>query len=356
MSNAPIYIIGTERSGSNLLRLILHAHSRICVPHPLHLMRYFVPTEAARGDLSDPRRFQRLVDDILLLERVHIRPWRTKIDRQRVLDEAHPRNSMGVLGALSEQVCEAHGKQRWGSKSTFIVHYTDYALERDPDAKFILLVRDPRDVAASSRRSIFSPYHPWLTAELWRDQQAIGLDVLDRVGAGTVLLMRYEDLLEDPEREVRSMCEFIDEPFEPELLQYHQKDEARHMAPMSESWENIARPVIKNNAGKYRIHLNEEEVRMVEAVCGPLMERLGYGRDFPGQTKSPSAARRVWFRLLDRGWRTRAELRALVHDSNCIRRWIRDAAMDSIAARYRYFPTRARRGGQGPRQPQGVPR
>ena len=338
MSNAPIYIIGTERSGSNLLRLILHAHSRICVPHPLHLMRYFVPTEPARGDLNDPRRFEQLVDEILMLERVHIRPWRTKIDRQRVLDEARPRSSMGVLGALSEQVCEAHGKQRWGSKSTFIVDYTDHALARDPDARFVLLVRDPRDVAASSRRSIFSPYHPYITAGLWRRQQTIGLEVLDSEGPETVLLMRYEDLLDDPEGEVRRMCAFIDEPFEPEMMQYHKKDEAKHMAPMSESWENIARPVMQGNAGKYRRHLSPGEVRMVEAVCGPLMERLGYLQDFPGVTMEPSQLRRLWFRARDRAWRTRAEARALLRDGNCLRRWVRDAAMSYVDLRYRYLP------------------
>lgn len=79
---------------------------------------------------------------------------------------------------------------------------------------------------------------------------------------------------------------------------------------------------------------------MVEAVCAPLMERLGYEQDFPGQTLEPTALRRLWFRLQDRGWRTRVELRALLHDPNCPRRWLRDAAMDYIATRYRFFPPR----------------
>ena len=340
MYEAPIYIIGTERSGSNLLRLILHAHSRICVPHPLHLMGYFGPTEAARGDLDDPARFEQLVDEILLLLKLHIRPWKTRISKQRILDEAHPRSSIGVLGALSEQVTDAHGKQRWGSKSTFIVEYTDHALRRDPDARFVLLVRDPRDVAASSMRSVFSPCHPWITSELWRRQQTVGLEVMDREGPDTVMLMKYEDLLDDPEGEVRRMCDFIGEAFEPEMLQYHRKEEANHMAPMSESWVNISRPIMSGNSGKYRRHLTQDQVRMVEAVCAPLMERLGYPLDFPGETLSPSALRHLWFRAQDRAWTARIEARALLKDSMCLRRWIRDAAMNAIDLRYRRFPPR----------------
>ena len=60
--------MGTERSGSNLLRLILNAHSRIAVPHPPHVLRYFAPLEAGYGDLSRRGNRARLVDDVLPAE------------------------------------------------------------------------------------------------------------------------------------------------------------------------------------------------------------------------------------------------------------------------------------------------
>jgi hypothetical protein len=338
MSSDPIYIIGTERSGSNLLRLVLNAHSRIAVPHPLHLMRYLAPTEDARGDLNDPAVFGRLVDDVLLLKRVHIHPWTVPIDRQRIMDEASPRDAMGVLGAMYDQVREAEGKARWGCKSTFMVHYADRALARDPGARFVLLVRDPRDVAASSRRSVFSPFHPWFTAQLWRDQQLIGLELLERLGVERVHLLRYEDLLDQPEASVRTLCAFLAEPFEPQMLRFHESREARTSAKLSESWENTAKPVLSGNAGKYRRHLSEEEVRMVEAVCGALMDRLGYERDHADALFEPGPAQRARMRLQDLGWRAGVELRSLRRDQNHWRRWSRDATMGYLAARYRFLP------------------
>jgi hypothetical protein len=338
MSDAPIYIIGTERSGSNLLRLVLNAHSRIAVPHPLHLMRYFAPTERARGDLDAPAVFGRLVDEVLLLRRVHIHPWTIPIDRQRVMDSARPRDAMGVLGALYEQVREAEGAARWGCKSTFMVHYADRAISRDPGARFVLLVRDPRDVAASSRRSVFSPFHPWYTAQLWRDQQRIGLDLLERLGPQQVHLLRYDDLLDHPEQSVRVLCSFLDEEFEPGMLRFHEGREARTSAELSESWRNTAKPVMTGNAGKYRKHLAPREVEMVEAVCGPLMERLGYAKDNPSPSFDPGPARRAHMRLQDLRWRAGIELRSLGRDRNHWRRWTRDATMRYLATRYRFFP------------------
>jgi len=338
MSDAPIYIIGTERSGSNLLRLVLNAHSRIAVPHPLHLMRYFAPTEASRGDLRESPIFERLVDEVLLLKRVHIHPWQTPTDRQRIVDEANPRDAMGILGALYEQACKAEGKARWGCKSTFMVHHVDRALGRDPAARFVLLVRDPRDVAASSRRSVFSPFHPWLTARLWAEQQDIGLALLDEHGPDVVHMLRYEDLLDQPELCVRQICGFLDEDFEPGMLRFHEGREAQTSATLSESWQNTAKPVLSNNAGKYRKHLSTDEVRMVEAVCAPLMQRLGYPLDHPDPRFEPSVAARFEIRLKDLRWRAGIELRSLQRDRNHWRRWTRDATMRYLGVRYRYFP------------------
>ena len=72
MIRNPIFIAGTERSGSNLLRLILNSHSEIAVPHPPHVVRYFAPLEVAYGDLADDQNFADFVRDITRLVPWHI--------------------------------------------------------------------------------------------------------------------------------------------------------------------------------------------------------------------------------------------------------------------------------------------
>ncbi len=70
-----IFIIGTERSGSNLLRLILNSHSRISIPHTLHVMRYFTPLVSYYGNLLMDENFNRFARDVAYLINHPIYPW-----------------------------------------------------------------------------------------------------------------------------------------------------------------------------------------------------------------------------------------------------------------------------------------
>ncbi len=326
--SGPIFIVGTERSGSNLLRLILNAHPRIAVPHPPHVLRYFAPLEAGYGDLARRRARARLVDDVLWLLRVHIHPWEVVIDREALIEGAEPPDLLGVFLGLYDQFQHAQGKARWGNKSTFVIHHVDRIRRHRPDARFLWLVRDPRDVAASSRRSVFSPFHPHRTAQLWRDQQQLGLELEGRLPAEVWLRLRYEDLLADPEGSVRRVCGFLGEDFEPGLLAFHRTDAARQASSLSEDWRNTARPVLSHNAGKYRRHLSPDEIRLVETVAGPLMAELGYAAETDGAAPLPAGRRaRLAVGLADARWRAAVELRSLRTDRNHWRRWERDAVM-----------------------------
>ncbi len=327
-ASAPIFILGTERSGSNLLRLILHAHPKVAVPHPPHVLRYFAPLEPGYGDLADRSVRTRLVDDVLRLLRVHIHPWEVPIDRRRLIDEADPPDLLGVFLSLYDQYRDGVGKARWGCKSTFVIHHVDRVRAARPAARFLWLVRDPRDVAASSRRSVFSPFHPYLTAQLWREQQELGLGLEGRLPRGCLLRVHYEDLLAEPEATVRRICHFLDEDYLPELLAFHRSDAARTASALSEDWKNTARPVLRHNSGKYRRHLSPGEVRLVETVAGPTMGTLGYAMDTDGGASLPAGLRgRAGVRLADARWRAGVELRSLRTDRNHWRRWTRDSVM-----------------------------
>ena len=332
----PIFIIGTERSGSNLLRLVLNAHSHIAVPHPPHILHYFAELNDRYGELTDDRNLGRLVDDVLGLLEVHIHPWELSVDRGRVLAQAAPRDIFGVFYALYDQFRELEGKGRWGCKSTFVIHHVARIRRTYPDARFVWLVRDPRDVAASSRRSVFSPFHPWFTAELWRQQQELGLQHERSLPAGSLLRMRYEDLLADPSGAVQRLAAFLDEPFEEGMLAYHRTDAARTASTLSQDWKNTASPVLQHNAGKYRKQLSATQIEWVESSCGPLMAELGYAQDTDADPSwQPSRQQRAAFAAWDTRWRAQVDERSERTDRNHGRRMARDAAMARLQVRRR---------------------
>jgi hypothetical protein len=321
-STAPFFIIGTERSGSNLLRLILNSHPVLLVPHPPHILKYFAPLVAGYGDLAEPPRLARLVGDVRGLIAAHIHPWEEIPSQTEIIAAVKEPSLVGVFFAVYDCVCRKAGKQRWGCKSTFVIDHLDAVLAACPAARLIWLVRDPRDVAASSRRSLFSPCHPWLTAQLWRRQQEAGV-CGQAVYPKNFLLVRYEDLLSEPEATVRRVCDFLGEEFVPAMLEFHRTAAARQSSALSACWRNTGRPIQADNREKYRHELSPAELVLVESECGDLMEYFGYPLTGKGAPAAPGRLRRLWFHLLDGYWRLRVELRAWGHDRNYRLHWRR---------------------------------
>jgi hypothetical protein len=327
----PIFIIGTERSGSNLLRVMLNAHSNITIPHPPHIMRFFHPLEKSYGDLKKKSNFIRLTDDILKLIKVHIHPWEIEIDRDKIYKEAIPRNVFGIFCAIYDHYARFSAKPRWGCKSTFMIEHTESIFEKYPHAQLIWLVRDPRDVAASSKNSVFNPFHPFLTATLWKKQQEIAGALEKKLSKKNILRVHYESLLTDTKGTVELICQFLGEILEKDMLEFYRSEASKKASRLSESWKNTARPILKNNAGKFLTLLNKKEIAWVESASSPVMETLNY----PPIYKQPfirqtSYKDRLSFHLSDSLMRLKTEYRSLRYDSNHMLRWRRDALISYL--------------------------
>ncbi len=272
----PFFIVGTERSGSNLLRLILDSHSRLAVPHPPHLMRDMAPILGRYGELSEDRRFRRLVVDAVRLVELHFFPWGIPLDRDRVFRDARRRSLFAVKAAIYRECMRARGKKRWGSKSTHLIHFTDEILREEPGAQFIHLVRDGRDVAVSAKDSVFNRFHPHYVSLLWSEEQRLASSLGSRLPKTQFMTLRYEDLISDPEASARRVASFLGEAFEPRMLEYFQGAEARRQASMSSSWKNCSAPVLRGNRGKFKSRLSPRELWAFERNAFEELELFGY--------------------------------------------------------------------------------
>lgn len=329
----PVFIIGTERSGSNLLRLILDAHPRLVVPHPPHVMKYFTPLEPLYGDLADATRFRALVDDVLALVAAHIHPWPWIPTAEEVVSRARLRSVFGVYLALHEALRDHVGKPRWGCKSTFMVDHVALVRAHRPGARFLWLHRDARDVAASARESVFSAFAPAMSARLWADQQARALAAEP---GGGVLRVPYEALVAEPEAQVRAICAFLGEDFDPGMLRWFEREEAARSASLSESWKNTAAPMQTSRLARYRKDLSVEEIATVEELAGPMLTTLGYPLDLPPRTAPTGLAawvREAGWALLDDWLWLKVEARSAWKDRNVGRRWRRYWLMQRIRTR-----------------------
>lgn len=321
---APIFIIGTERSGTNLLRLILNAHSHIAVPHPPHIMKFFSPIEPLYGDLTEDGNFRGLITDVCRLVELHTYPWEIRPDPRRVFQRARHRDLISIFFEIYDQYLEYSCKARWCCKSTFMIEHVAAILRLAPDARFIFMVRDGRDVAVSAKDSIFNHFHVYYSAQRWSREQRLGLDWMAQLSPEQIMLLRYEELIADPHSVVRSICTFLGEPFEEQMLEYHRSGEARKSGSLSISWKNTSRPVMSGNAAKFRERLTEREILLFEAIACRELDALGYPLTHPLPQLLELHAEKMRpkrsYRLAELSMRLKAEALHLMRDRNSLLR------------------------------------
>jgi hypothetical protein len=293
----PIFIIGTERSGTNLVRLILNSHPDIAIPHPPHILKNFFKLEPFYSDLSCDANFRLLIKDVVKMVQLHPYPWGIKIDKEKIFRQARERNLINVFFAIYDQYLESTGKKRWGCKSTFMINHVELVRRYFPSAQFIYMVRDGRDVAVSAKGAIFNHYCVYYTAQLWKKEQQIGIYWHNKLPKNEIFLLRYEELLSNPETTVRSLCAFLNEPYLEGMLSFFNTEEAKKSSSLSAAWKNTSKPIIKDNFEKFKTGLTEKEIDLFEAIAGQELDYFSYKLAKPFYVSESSRARGVKFRL-----------------------------------------------------------
>ncbi|MCY2958935.1 MAG: sulfotransferase [Planctomycetota bacterium] len=273
-----ILLVGEQRSGSNLLRIMLAGTGAIAAPHPPHVLQRIDPIVPVGGEL-DPQRFQLLVETVCRLVETNPVPWaNTGLDRSEVARRCRAPHVIAIFAAVMEIHAAANGAPAWMCKSMQNIRWApalDGYLRRN---RYVYLHRDPRDVALSFTKAVVGDKHVYFLAKQWAELQRLCLDTSARLGPERFHPVSYRELTESPEATLRRLCDFLGIEFSPRMLECHDSEEARNTAAASSLWENVKRPIIATNHDKFREELADEEVRIVESVAGREMDELGYAR------------------------------------------------------------------------------
>ncbi|MCB0363041.1 MAG: sulfotransferase [Bdellovibrionales bacterium] len=324
MIPSPTFIIGTERSGSNLLRLLLCAHPHFAVPHPPHLMRDLSPFVHLFGDLNEDARFRELIASVKLIVAHHFAPWPLSVDENLLFKEAPSRSLYGIYVALYEQYRRHLNRKRWACKSTFMYQHIREILDLHPEPRFIHLIRDPRDVAASASQSVFSRFHPYKEAQLWVEQQMAIESWSFLEAEGKLFRLRYEDLVQDPKISLKNLMGFLNEDLLDDQLLFFRNPESIEIASLMKSWGMLSRPISTASLSRYKLDLNAREIESVEFVSATLMKKYGYPLSMqvrPQKSKIVHSFAMIFIEISDLLKRVRVEVAALFFDKNFFLRW-----------------------------------
>ncbi len=197
LRSIPVHIIGHARSGTSILADVLRRYLRISFGTESQFIVRYHKKLAQYGDLHDDSRIQRLIRDVAQ-ERCFQR-WHKfdgfVLDPEQLFHDLSERSYRGVLEAAFMQLARHGGMTRWGDKTPEYVHDLPTLYGLWPDAQYLHIVRDGRDVALSIFQQEFGAKNVYKAASDWRQQMQQVHAFAQSLPPEQFMEIRYEDFL-----------------------------------------------------------------------------------------------------------------------------------------------------------------
>jgi hypothetical protein len=271
-SGPPFFIVGSARSGTTLLRMMLNAHPDVAVPPESRFVTELW-TDAAEVDAAS------LLEGLGAHKRFSA--WELPIEEVRsALGDRARLSYADAIDAVYRAYARTRGKSRWGDKTPRYVEHIPFLSKLFPSARFVHLVRDGRNVALSYADVPFGPKTVAKAADLWARRVAQGMRDGRALGPARYVELRYEDLVDDIEARAKELCEFLDLPFDAGMLDYTERARSDVLPRAAKYNPHVTeRPIAKTRS--WEADMPDRHVAVFEAIAGDVLSELGYERRHP---------------------------------------------------------------------------
>jgi len=293
LCSAPIFVVGAPRSGTTLLQYMLRSHPELSLPTAES--HFFIPFYKRQHEftaLEKKDNLRKLISEIYLSKKQFFDEdfHGIKFDLDKLTDQLYKQNTTtipGVINGIFSANALAQGKSRWGEKTPYYILHLETILEMFPDAKIVHIIRDGRDCALSmlERRwdlGIFNIYH---AAYTWNKYVLSGKDFGNR-HPDCYFEFRYEDLLDTPEKIVKSLCQTIDLKYDSSLINFKQSTFPGR-TPL------LTQPLQSNNKFKWKTQMTKSDVKIFESMTHNLLSAYGY--ELQNHSETISEYRRLMY-------------------------------------------------------------
>lgn len=237
----PFFLVGSERSGTSLLRLMLEHHPQIACAAEFE---FLVEFPGFAGAQTDPIAYAQWLatDRIFQAYELHIDP---KLDY------------LGLARAFLAQYC---GTDKPIVGATCHKHF-DRLRTLWPRPRYVHLVRDGRDVARSCVQMGWAG-NVWHGVDRWVDAETLWDRVKRSVSADDRCELSYEQVIRQPEQELGRLCEFLGTRYDAAMLDYS----------TSSTYERPDPSLVQ----QWRTKLGPHDLALLEGKVGTLLRLRGY--------------------------------------------------------------------------------
>ena len=283
----PLIIGASVRSGTTLLRVMVHSHPCIAIPREIHLTLEAFRLRRQFGDLRIAEKRTAFIDWVVTSGNGYERLGLDEADTRRHLADAPP--TVGsFIATLLGLYARRHGAARFGEKRPLNVIAFPALEAMFPDLQFVDMVRDPRAVVASVRRL------GWLDSwyggsvpkalDAWVRSVRSGVAIAARVRPDQYLRLRYEDLVAEPKTTLETLCRYAGLSTEhlDVMLRFHETDHEIPASMRERFHPLIEQPLIPPSEERWRTILTDAETAFIEKAAAREMRAFGYEPSNPG--------------------------------------------------------------------------
>ncbi len=271
MPNAPTFLVGAERSGTTLFRLLVDSHPEVTCIEGLD---YVISAVGADGSYPDLDAYEQYLATETVYSTSGFEIDRSKGGFAEVVDD------------FMTQRMAAAGK----SNVAALLHDGfEKALALWPDAKFVHIVRDPRAVGLSTVPFEWGG-HPYIGIYKWIDEEREWMALTEKLPADRWMEVRFEELVTDHVAQLTKVCEFMGLSYTDEMLSYAAVTD--YEAP------------IPGKADEWRSVITDEQIQYVEARVGDLLVERGFEPSgLPAITVTEADAKKIKASLRTKKWK-----------------------------------------------------
>jgi hypothetical protein len=273
--NPFLFILGRPRSGTTLLRMIFEAHPNVVIPPEC---QFIINLSSKYGGINywTRQHLKNFFEDIKTQWRIEM--W--NLDWEMLWQSLLKYEGKHSYGSVCKVVYQSYESLfpkaeilLYGDKNPGYSIYTERLRKIYPNARFIYLNRDYRDNYVSLRDVHFDLSIPSLTAQKWKYFYKTIVKCANNLPEH-YRIVRYEDLVANPQQVMKELCDFAGITYLPEMLEYYKKSEdfTKTYPPdvLKKYHSRITQKVNGSRTGIWQERLTKKEVMQLEATIGTL--------------------------------------------------------------------------------------
>ncbi len=281
------FILGNPRSGTSLLRIMLNAHPEILATPECGFMQWWYDKYQSWSidDSKNETRVKSFVSDLLTSKKIEF--W--GLGQEKII-----KSIQGKLPRDYGELCDVVFLDRADiinkvpkaiiDKNNYYIHHLELLKKIWPNAKYVFMVRDGRDVACSylalTDLESNSDYKPNLSSNIeeiakeWNENNKRINLFLNENYSSSFILVKYEDILLDLEKELKRVVEFFNLEFNANMLEYYKHND-EPAGTLDWKKNTLNKPMV-DNIGKYKKLLVQDEIKIFNTIANKTLKMFNY--------------------------------------------------------------------------------